>query len=137
MPYRKQVRFAQQTSAQGNLVRACSPTEIRVGERIIRSSVILTASEIVFDWPPLSVAELTPAHLEMALRLKPQVILLGTGARQVFPDARVVAAVQHAGVGFEAMDTPAACRTYNILMQEGRNVAAALILNAVAGSERR
>lgn len=124
------MKFALQTSAQGNLVHASSTSEIRVGERIIRSSVILTATQIIPDWPPRTVQELTREHLEAALRLKPQLILLGTGARQVFPDARVIAAVQDAGVGLEAMDTRAACRTYNVLVQEGRNVAAALILSA-------
>ncbi len=132
MLYRTHMKFALQAPSSGNLVQACSTAEIRVREHIIRTSVILTATEIVFDWPPMSVEELTPDHLQTALELEPEVILLGTGARQIFPDARVVAVVLGAGVGFEVMDTRAACRTYNVLVQEGRKVAAALILNAAA-----
>jgi uncharacterized protein len=123
------MKFALQTPTSANLVQACSMTEIRVRERIIRTSVILTASEWVLDWPPRSVDELSTEHLQRVLALAPEVILLGTGERQVFPAAQVVAAVHRAGIGIEIMDTRAACRTFNVLVQEGRKVAAALILN--------
>lgn len=134
MLYRTHMKFALQAPTSANLVQACSMTEIRVGERLIRTSVILTATDVVLEWPPRSVAELTPQHLQSALELAPEVILLGTGARQIFPDVQVLAAVQRAGIGIEVMDTRAACRTFNLLVQEGRKVAAALILNP-AGAE--
>jgi uncharacterized protein len=132
MLYRNDMKFSLQTPSSSNLVHACSEQEIRVREHVIRASVILTETEIVFDWPPASIEELSALHLQAALQLNPELILLGTGARQVFPDARVIAAVQAAGVGFEVMDTRAACRTYNILVQEGRKVAAALIVERTA-----
>ncbi len=100
-----------------------------MGERLIRSSLILTATEIVLDWPPRTVDELSPEHLQSALVFEPEVILLGTGARQIFPSGHALASVQRAGVGIEVMDTRAACRTFNVLVQEGRKVVAALILN--------
>lgn len=134
MLYRTHMKFALQAPTSANLVQACSPTEIRVGERVVRTSLILTATEMVLEWPPQSVAELSAQHLQSALELAPEVILLGTGARQIFPDAQVLAAVQCAGVGIEVMDTRAACRTFNVLVQEGRKVAAALILDP-AGAE--
>jgi uncharacterized protein len=127
--YRTHMKFALQAPGSANLVQACSPGEIRVGERIIRTSLILTASELVLDWPPRTVSELSPEHLQHALVLEPEVILLGTGVRQVFPEAHVLAPVHRAGVGIEVMDTRAACRTFNVLVQEGRRVAAALILD--------
>jgi len=132
MLYRNDMKFTLQTPSSSNLVHACSETEIRVREHVIRASVILTETEIVFDWPPACIEELSLLHLQAALQLNPELILLGTGTRQVFPDARVIAAVQAAGVGFEVMDTRAACRTYNILVQEGRKVAAALIVERTA-----
>ena len=97
MLYRTHMKFALQAPTSANLVQACSPTEIRVGERVIRTSLILTATEMVLEWPPQSVAELSAQHLQSALELAPEVILLGTGARQIFPDAQVLAAVQRAG----------------------------------------
>ena len=123
------MKFALQGPTSANLVQACSTTEIRVGERLIRASLILTATDMVLDWPPRSVHELAPEHLQEALAFAPEVILLGTGLRQDFPAAHVLAPVHHAGVGIEVMDTRAACRTFNVLVQEGRKVAAALILN--------
>jgi uncharacterized protein len=124
------MQFSLQTDTEANLVRACAPGEVRVREHVIRTSVILTASEIIFDWPPGSVEDLQPDHLQAILALEPQIILLGTGERQVFPAPAIGAAMQAAGIGFEVMDTRAACRTYNVLVQEGRRVAAALIVSA-------
>lgn len=111
-----------------NLIRACSAREIAVREHTIRRSVVLSAGEILFDWPPASAEAITAEHLEAALMLQPEVVLLGTGARQRFPAGEVLAPAYRAGVGVEVMDTPAACRTYNVLVQDGRRVAAALIL---------
>lgn len=128
MPYGTHMKLALQGSTSANLVQACSQTEIRVGEHLIRSSVILTATDMVLDWPPRSIRELLPQHLEKALDFTPEVILLGTGSRQEFPGPHVLAPAHRAGVGIEVMDTRAACRTFNVLVQEGRKVAAALIL---------
>jgi len=62
------------------------------------------------------------------LERKPELVLLGTGERQVFPSGRVLAAFAGCGIGFEVMDNGAACRTFNLLLQEGRDVVLALIL---------
>ncbi|HKE43385.1 MAG TPA: Mth938-like domain-containing protein [Steroidobacteraceae bacterium] len=122
------MQFSLQSSPDLNLVRACSAHEIRVREHVIRRSAVLTAEHIVFEWPPTRISELRAVHLQAVLALEPEIILLGTGERQIFPAAEIRSAVQHAGVGFEVMDTRAACRTYNVLVQEGRRVAAALII---------
>lgn len=111
-----------------NLIRACSAHEIAVRELVIRSSVILSVGKIIADWPPRTAQTLTAEHLQAVVELQPQVILLGTGERQVFPPPEVLAPVYRAGIGIEVMNTPAACRTYNVLVQEGRQVVAALIL---------
>ena len=69
----------------------------------------------------------TAADFEQILALRPEVVLLGTGARQRFAHPRLYASLSAARIGLEMMDTGAACRTYNILMAEGRKVLAALI----------
>lgn len=130
MRYRTTVKFTLQNEPGKNLVRACTADQVIVREHEIRRSAILTADHIVFDWPPLTAEALTPADVEAVLALEPEVILLGTGARQRFPHPAIARAVQSAGVGFEVMDTPAACRTYNVLVQEGRRVAAAILIEA-------
>lgn len=122
------MKFTLQTDAHLNLVRSCTPAEIRVRDQVIHTSAILTADQLVLDWAPRAIGALRAEHLQAVLALKPELILLGTGERQQFPDASVMRAAQSVGVGFEVMDTRAACRTYNVLVQEGRRVAAAILM---------
>ncbi len=122
--------FTVQRGEDVNLIRACSDREIVVRDRMLRGSAILSTDTLIADWPPAQPAALTAEHLQAALALAPEVILIGTGARQYFPDPRVLAPIHAAGVGVEVMTTAAACRTYNILVQENRKVVAALIIEA-------
>ena len=68
------------------------------------------------------------AALGAVLDLGPEILVLGTGERQVFPEPQVIVALAARGIGLEVMDNGAACRTYNILLAEGRKVALALIM---------
>lgn len=97
------------------------------GERHDRSIVVL-AEEVRNDWVVASFDELSEAHFAYFLVLKPDVLLLGTGTRQRFPHPRLYRALTDAGIGVECMNTPAACRTYNILVAEDRKVIAAILL---------
>ncbi len=131
------MKFSLQSDGALNLVRAVTPAGIRVGERLIARSAILTAERIVTDWPPRTVAELTEEHLRLVLALEPELILLGTGEQQQFPAANLQRLALDARVGLETMTTPAACRTYNVLVQEGRRVAAALLLAPLSQEANR
>jgi uncharacterized protein len=73
-------------------------------------------------------ADLSAADLEPVLALRPEVLLIGSGERQAFPAPELLAALYAARLGFEIMATGAACRTYNVLVAEGREVAAALMI---------
>ena len=82
------------------------------------------------SWPVRSMAELAPAHFAEVIeagRGEVEFVLLGAGAANALPPRAVREALQRAGIGLEFMDTPAACRLYNILTAEGRKLAAALI----------
>jgi len=92
------------------------------------ASLVVSGDHLVADWPLTSVAEISADHLAAILELKPEIVLLGTGRAFTFPDRARLAPLYNAGLGVEIMDTPAACRTYNILMGEARNVVAALIV---------
>jgi len=122
------MKFTLDRPGTTHVVRAYAPGAIRIGEREFTSSVIVTATTLVEPWRPRCIAELEPADLEAAIALDPEVLLVGTGPRQVFPPAAVFAALHAARIGFEIMDTGAACRTYNLLVAEDRRVAAALLL---------
>jgi uncharacterized protein len=114
--------------ATAHLVRAYAPGALRIGERTYDRSLIVTATAIIEDWRPARIEDLVPGDLEALLELRPEVLLIGSGARQKFPERSALAALYAARLGFEVMDTGAACRTYNLLVAEGRNVAAALIV---------
>lgn len=122
------MKFTLEASSRVNLIRAYSPQEIRIGEQRLQASCIVTADKLISNWGPASFAELTPAHLEAILALQPELVLLGTGPKQRFPPASIRSAFTARGVGLEVMDLGAACRTFNILVQEERRVAAALFL---------
>ena len=92
------------------------------------ASLVVAPQRLVTDWPATSVDALTADHLAAIVELAPEIVLLGTGATFRFPEPARLAPLHKLGVGVEVMDTPAACRTYNILLGEGRNVVAALIL---------
>jgi len=122
------MKFTLDRPGGAHLVRAYSPGQIRIGDRDIATSLIVTATTLIEPWRPRRIDELEPADLEPVVALGPQVLLIGTGARQVFPGPQVFAALHAARIGFEVMDTGAACRTYNVLVAEDRRVAAALLI---------
>ena len=111
-----------------NLIRGYSDDEVRVGEHSVRGSCIVTADTLITRWEPQSFAELTAAHLEPILALNPELVVLGTGPTQRFPAAQIRALLAARGVGLEAMQLGAACRTFNVRVQEERRVAAGLFL---------
>ncbi len=91
-------------------------------------SLLLQADSLDTDWGPEDYAGLASEHLAPLAGLGCDVVLLGTGNQQRFPGAAILRPLTDARIGVEIMDTPAACRTYNILVAEGRKVAAALIV---------
>lgn len=122
------MKFTLETGAQVNAITARGAGEVRVRERVFTTSVVLTARDALPDWTGRDAATLAVEDLEAVLALGPDIVVLGTGERQVFPPPALLAHAARRGVGLEVMDNAAACRTYNLLLHEGRNVAVALIL---------
>jgi uncharacterized protein len=122
------MRFTQDSTAAAHLIRAYAAGELRINNDIYRDTVIISASQVIVlpDIRDMSaLGTFDPARI---LGLDPELILLGTGQRQVFPAASFGAQFLKAGIGFEAMDTGAACRTFNVLVAEQRRVVALLML---------
>ena len=111
-----------------NRIRAYSPGQFVINQATYHCSLIVTPEHIITDWPPTRFEELSAADLTTLITLDPELIVLGTGPRLRFPAPAHTQPMVEANIGFEVMDTAAACRTYNILMGEGRKVAAGLIL---------
>jgi uncharacterized protein len=122
------MKFTLEGGAQPNLIRGYSASEIRIGERSVTRSCVVSAAQLITDWEPQNFDELAPEHLDVVLALEPELVLLGCGATQRFAPAAVRAALAQRGIGLESMQLGAACRTFNVLVQEERRVAAALFL---------
>ena len=110
-----------------NLIVGYGAGELRLRDRVLTASAIVTGSAVL-PWPVASAEALTPAHCETIFGLGVEVVLLATGARQVWPPAELIALFAARGIGLEVMDLGAACRTFNLLLGDGRRVALAAIL---------
>jgi uncharacterized protein len=122
------MKFALDDIPGQRLITGYTPGRIRVGTTDYTRSLAVSPRQVMPDWGPDRAADLTGDHLDALLALEPEVLILGTGRRQAFPDPALYYAVIERQIGFEVMDTAAACRTYNILLGEGRRVVAALIM---------
>jgi uncharacterized protein len=111
-----------------NIVTGSGPGWVRVGQTEYRSNLVLLPDAIVEGWAPHGFAALQEPDFASLLAYRPEMVLLGTGARQQFVHPRLLQALAAARVGVETMDTRAACRTFNILVAEDRRVAAALVV---------
>ena len=121
------MRFAESDTGGGYRIEAYGPEGFRVAGRTLRTGLVLTSEHLLEGWGPADASGLDAGHLGPLIALEPELILLGTGPTQIFPDPAVYFQVLERGIGLEFMDTGAACRTYNILVAEGRRVAAGLL----------
>ena len=115
---------------EGHLILAVEPGRIRIGEHWLTSHLIVSAETLVSDWMPRDTDRVTIDDLEPALALTPELVIVGTGNRPVSPDIDLMSELAARAIGLETMQTAAACRTYNVLVHEGRRVAAALIVDS-------
>ena len=110
-----------------NQITSTGSGYVAVNGKRYEASLVVTPDS-VSDWPVAGRSALNAADIGALLEHTPEIVLLGTGARLQFPPAAVLRPLIDAGIGYEVMDTAAACRTYGILMSEGRRVVAALIV---------
>jgi uncharacterized protein len=122
------MKFTQHNPAGINLIRRYAADAVTIGEETIRSSCIIGATTLLRDWSPRDVDSLTAEHLAAIWALKPEVVVLATGAQQRFPRAALRAEFTTRKIGIEVMEIGAACRTYNVLLGEERNALLALLL---------
>ena len=114
----------------GAAITGYGPGWIAIGGERIGHSLLLRSDGERGAWRPRRFDELSAADFEPLTQGRPELALFGSGARLRFPKPAWVRALIEAGIGIESMDTPAACRTYNILAAEGRRVVAALLIDS-------
>jgi uncharacterized protein len=122
------LKFQPETLDGVNTIARHDAGRIVVGATPYERSVVVPWVGAVRDWPVPSPEALEPAHLEALIELRPELVILGTGRQLRFPPAALLRPLIERRIGFECMDTAAACRTYNVLVTERRSVVAALIL---------
>jgi uncharacterized protein len=110
------------------LIRRVTSDAIIIGDRSFTDTIVLTTDAMLEDFVSAPIAELEIEHFELLLATDPELVLLGTGSRNIFPPRELVFAFARRGVGLEVMDTPAAARTFNVLAGEGRRLGAVLYL---------
>jgi uncharacterized protein len=122
------MQFTQHTPEGLNVIRNYGADFVTVNELELRASCIIGANTLIRDWPPHDVPSLEVAHLAPLFELRPEVVVLSTGARQQFPRAALRAEFATRKIGLEVMEIGATCRTYNVLISEGRTALAAILL---------
>jgi len=121
------LKFTRELSAR-LVIRSVSDAAILVNHDEHATSIVLTPDEVLGNWPETPVADLVAADFEMVFAAEPEIVLLGTGASNIFPPRELTFAFARKRIGFEVMDTAAAARTFNVLANEGRKIAAVLYL---------
>ncbi|MEW8399962.1 MAG: Mth938-like domain-containing protein [Candidatus Thiodiazotropha sp.] len=122
------MKFILDDSGEGHAIQRYDQGEVTVSEVVYRESCIILPERIISPWRPDNFLDLKSEDFSFLAELAPEIIILGTGARQRFPHPGLTEPLMQRRIGLEVMDTAAACRTYNILMAEGRRVAAALFM---------
>jgi len=110
-------------------VRHVEKGMIRIGDDVISENVILFRDEVRHGWSANDIENLQEDELGGLIAEGPEILILGCGWRSILPPRDLMFALARKGIGFETMDTPAACRTFNILVSEGRDVAAVLVID--------
>lgn len=122
------MQLTEHRNEQHLFVRKADAHSVNVIDRVFGTSLLLSANEAIADFPARTVTELNAAAIEKILALKPEVVLLGTGARATFPSQAVLGEFLKRGIGLETMDNAAAARTFNVLVGEMRNAVALFLL---------
>jgi uncharacterized protein len=122
------MKFAQDNQDEGYVITAYGENSISINGKSFKQSLIITRTKLNENWELSTVELLQADHINQILAFKPELIIIGTGDELIFPAVEVYSGIIEHGIGVDFMDTRAACRTYNILMSEGRHIVAGLIL---------
>ena len=122
------MKFAQDSQDEGYFITSYDENSVSINGKPFQTSLIISSRRLEEDWSLNAIEHLSDTHIESILLFKPELIIIGTGKKLLFPAVETYSRAIRHGIGIDFMDTGAACRTYNILMSENRNVVAGLIL---------
>jgi len=124
-----QMKFTEHRDSNVYAVKRYEPGLVKVNNLELNRSCYITQTKIEENWPCENITNLTTDLLDKLLAEKPEVVILGTGEQQTFPEPKLFAYCLSKGVGLEVMANDAACRTYNVLTTEDRDIVLALIMS--------
>ena len=117
-----------QESSDGKYhIKAYEPGKITINDTEYTHSVIITQDSLISPWEVDNINNLNSIELARLIDFEPDVLLIGTGQKQQFLPPELQQVLFNAKIGFEIMDTAAACRTFMLLLSESRHVVAALL----------
>lgn len=122
------MKFILDDTGEGHLIQHYDQGEVTVSGIVYRRNCIVLPDQVIADWRPNIYLDLKREDFSFLAELTPEIVILGTGATQYFPHPGLTEPLIEHRIGLEVMNTASACRTYNILMSEGRHVAAALFM---------
>lgn len=120
------IELKQEPPAGEYRIRSYQPGAILINETTYDNSLVVSPKLLIDKWKPKSIHELSAQDWQTVIDLEPGLVILGTGPEIVFPDAACLAPLIEHNIGYEVMDTAAACRTFTVLVAEDRRVIAAL-----------
>lgn len=126
------MKMALDNAGNVNLVSSYEPGRVRIREHSYSTSLIILRDRLITDWEPDRIETLRSSHFEAIVSYRPEVLILGTGEAQAFPDPALLTSLIDSGIGVEAMANAAACRTFNVLLAEDRRAALALMFASEA-----
>lgn len=122
------MKFAEDHNSSNYKITGYDSKGVEINGAMQEQALVLSPMKIITDWEPQGLSSLQIEHLDVFYEMNAEVILLGTGKKQIFPDKEILKYLVQHRIGYEIMDTQAACRTFNIIMAEGRNVVAGLFI---------
>ena len=122
------MKITEDNNSGGLIITGYGEGFISVNEVTYQQSLIITPGKLVTNWTASEPEDLTLKNLQQLKNWQPEIVIIGTGKKQIFPESEVMFWFLSQGMGFEVMDSAAACRTYSILISENRTVVAALLL---------
>lgn len=122
------MKFSRETPSAVT-IRRVEQGRIKIGEEEFSENLVLFRDSVRCGFDPAEAGKLTENDVAGLIAEGPEIIIFGTGWKAALPPRELVFALAKKGIGFETMDTPAACRTFNILVGEDRDVAAVLLID--------
>lgn len=112
-----------------NRIISYSNVSFRLKDTVIETNLVISKDRLIENWSVKSYQHLATQHLDEIVSWQPELIIIGSGNVPSFPDPELIAYAASKHIGLEIMDTGAACRSYNLLLDEGRDVVACLFLS--------